>query len=152
MKAKAFLDDYIKIADIHADRLNAGIKEVEKLLPFSEQTFSQLTDTQIAFLDMMTTRFSRLQDIIGAKIFPLILDLLGEDALTFIDKLNKLEKLEFIHDVNWWMTLREMRNQIFHDYPDNYALLAEHFNVFIPYAIELLNFWQDLKKKSKNLK
>ena len=41
---------------------------------------------------MMTTRFGKLQDIIGSKIFPLILNLLEEDAVAFIDKLNKPNK------------------------------------------------------------
>lgn len=50
---------------------------------------------------MMTTRFDKLQNIIGLKIFPIIINLLEEDAVAFIDKLNKLEKLGYIEDTNW---------------------------------------------------
>lgn len=145
MKKKVFLEDYLKIADIHADRLKSGLKKVKTLFPLTPTVFAQLTDENVAFLDMITTRFGKLQDIIGAKIFPLILEILGEDALSYIDKLNKLEKLGIIEDAQWWMKAREIRNQITHDYPDDYGLLSTHFNQMIPVVNDLLNFWSNLK-------
>ena len=147
MKNKSFIADFKKIADIHADRLRASHDEVLKFMPLTASKFAELTTLQDAFLDMMTTRFSKLQDIIGARIFPLILEILGEDAATFIDKLNKLEKLDYISDVDWWMELRELRNQITHDYPDDYEILAKHFCALITSVHELLVFWGELKLK-----
>lgn len=146
-KKQSFLLDYIKIADLHADRLQVAMLEITKLFPINTKTFSLLKKDEIAFLDMTTTRFGKLQDIIGAKIFPLILDILGEDnAPSFRDKLNRLEKLNIIHNANWWMDLREIRNQITHDYLDDYDILSKNFNMLIPIAKQLLVFWDDLKK------
>ncbi|MFN7038088.1 MAG: hypothetical protein ACK4OM_00760 [Alphaproteobacteria bacterium] len=147
MKQEIFLSDYIKIAAIHAERLKSALEEFDNLVPLNVKKLEHMSITQIAFLDMMTTRFSKLQDIIGAKIFPLILEILGEDAHTFRDKLNKLEKLDYIDDASWWMELREIRNQITHDYPNNHAILVEHFNIMIPKAKELLEFWNKLRTK-----
>ena len=100
---------------------------------------------------MMTTRFGKLQDIIGSKIFPIILNLLEEEAVAFIDKLNKLEKLGYIDDANWWIELREIRNKIAHDYPDDHDLICSHLCVFILKAAELIEFWQKLKTKIARL-
>lgn len=145
MKKISFLHDYEKIADIHVRRLMASLEKTDTLFPFTPESLSALTDEQVALLDMMTTRFSKLQDLIGGKIFPLILNILGEDALSFRDKLNTLEKLRIIEDASWWMEMREIRNQITHDYPDNYDILAKHFNQMRPFIQQLLHFWEGLK-------
>ena len=100
---------------------------------------------------MMTTRFGKLQDIIGSKIFPIILNLLEEEAVAFIDKLNKLEKLGYIDDANWWIELREIRNKIAHDYPDDHDLICSHISAVIVKAAELIEFWQKLKTKIARL-
>lgn len=145
-KKQNFLLDYTKIADIHADRLNIAIIKTHKLFPMTSTTLHTLNPENLAFLDMITTRFGKLQDIIGTKILPIVLELLGEtDALSFIDKLNRLEKLNIINSANWWMELREVRNQITHDYPNSYEQLAADFNKLILFANELLKAWLDLK-------
>ena len=150
MKKQLFLADYITMADIQAKRLHQALIELKPLVPFSPEQLELSTVQQVAFLDMLTTRFGKLQDIIGAHIFSLLLELLGEEAPAFIDKLNKLEKLEYIDNANWWIELRKIRNQITHEYPDN-VLLCEHLNAFIPKTQDLLNYWSSLKEKITSL-
>lgn len=149
MRSKQFLKDYIQIADLHALRLRAAITHIQPFMPFKADEFKLFDDQQIAFLDMASTRFGKLQDIIGARIFPFILDSLAEDAPSFIDKLTKLEKLGYLTDSNWWMQLREIRNQVTHDYPDDYDILAVHFNQLLTCSDTLLTYWSDLKKMIK---
>jgi hypothetical protein len=151
MKQKKFLCDFKKIADIHAARLESALKKVSEMIPFTAEKFKDLNDQQIAYLDMVTLRFSKLQDVIGVKIFPLTLEILGEEAPAFIDKLNRLEKLGYIDSTRWWMELREIRNQITHDYPDNYEVLASHFNDFVKKAEELLAFWGNYSREINDL-
>lgn len=151
MKKITFLQDYEKIADIHAQRLQAAVKKTTNLFPFTPQSLSLATDDEVALLDMMTTRFCKLQDLIGAKIFPLILDLHGENAISFRDRLNVLEKLGVIDNAHWWMEMREIRNQVTHDYPDNYDLLSTHFNQMQPFIHKLITFWENLKQYIKTL-
>jgi uncharacterized protein with HEPN domain len=151
MKQKKFLVEYLEIANIHFDRLQKSLFEVKSWAPLTASQFEKLDYNQIAFLDMMTTRFRKLQDIIGARIFPLILEILGEDAPAFIDKLNRLEKLSYLQSASWWMSLREIRNQITHDYPNNYELLSKHCNLFIQKSEELLDYWHLLQLKIKDL-
>jgi uncharacterized protein with HEPN domain len=151
MKKHILLSDYLKVADIHAARLKGALTQAGHWMPLSANTLAQLPLDQVAFLDMMTMRFGKLQDVIGAKIFSLILDVLGEDAASLIDKLNKLEKLGYIEEVNWWMDLREIRNQVMHDYPDDYEAIVSHLSLLVIKAGELLLFWDSLKKKIKAL-
>ena len=151
MNKITLLNEHMKIADIHAKRLAVGLKKILPLCPFAGETCEKLTETELAFFDLTTTRFSKLQDSIGAKIFPLILELLAEDANAFIDKLNKLEKLGYLEDADWWMQIREIRNEISHDYPHDYEILAQQANKFLAAAQELLVFWNDLKIKIQTL-
>lgn len=151
MKQKEFLKSFSEIADIQAKRLQTAIQQVKPLLPFTSTSFKDLDNEHLAYLDMLTTRFSKLQDILGRKIFTLILEILGEEAPAFIDKLNKLEKLGFIEEAHWWITLREMRNQLTHDYPNNYETLATHVNAFIEQAEALCTYWTTLKTKLTTL-
>lgn len=152
MKKQTMLSDYVKVADIHAARLKGALAQTVHWMPLTAESLSTLPLERVAFLDMLTMRFGKLQDIIGAKIFSLILDLLGEDAASLIDKLNKLERLGYIDKVNWWMDLREIRNQVMHDYPDDYDAIFGHLSQLILKADELLNFWEALKIKIAAIK
>lgn len=152
MKKQTLLSDYLKVADIHAARLKGALVQCAHFIPLSAEGLAKLPLEQVAFLDMMTMRFGKLQDIIGVKIFSLMLELLGEDAGSFVDKLNKLEKLGYIDDVNWWMALREIRNQIMHDYPDDYEAIVLHLAMLTTKANELLLFWDGLKHKIATMK
>ena len=151
MKQRSFLAYYANIADIQSTRLKDALIQVNKLLPLFAAVLANLPTDKLAFLDMMTTRFGKLQDIIGYKIFSIILNLLEEEAVAFIDKLNKLEKLGYIEDANWWVELREIRNKIAHDYPDDHDLICSHISVVIVKAAELIEFWQKLKTKIARL-
>lgn len=149
MKKHILLSDYIRVADIHAERLKIALAQCAPLIPLSVDRLATLSPGQIAFFDMMTMRFGNLQDVIGAKIFSLILKMLAEDtnSLSFIDKLNTLERLGYLEDTNWWMDLREVRNQVTHDYPDNYEAIVLHLSMLSTKANELLLFWDALKNK-----
>ena len=58
------------------------------------------------------------QDAMGAKIFRYILEYLDEvTSLPMRDILNRLEKYKFLPDANEWIYIRELRNEIAHDYP-----------------------------------
>lgn len=157
MKSQRLLNDYIKMAEIHAIKLKGALDEATNMQSsLTSSLLPKLVLSQVAFLDMLNLRFSKLQDLIGSKIFPITLDLLKEDALTFIDKLNKLERLGFLtghFNANWWLSLREIRNQLSHDYPDDYELIASHLSILLVKATELLDFWKFFKEKhSQHLK
>lgn len=151
MSKQRFLKDYVHIVDIQAERLGIAYRNIKKMLPLTAKKLQNPSESELAFLDMFSGRFSKLQDLIGNKIFPFIIDIEQETAPSQRDKLNKLEKLGYLEDVHWWDALRDIRNKLAHDYPDDYDLLADDFTVMAGRAEELLNFWEELKKKIKKL-
>ncbi len=70
-------------------------------------------------MDQMIYRFSKLQDTMGRKLFRALLDAVGEweSTMTMIDTLNKLDKYGIL-DLALWQKLRDIRNEIAHNYED----------------------------------
>lgn len=148
MKNKSLLDQEIAICNIHAQRLQLAIEKTTHLQPFSAQILQKLDDIDLGYLELLTNRLAKLQDSIGEKIFKLILQKLKEEVekKSFIDILNRLEKLEILPSAEWWLKLRILRNILTHEYPDNPGFIAENLNNAVVQARKLLEFWQTLQK------
>jgi hypothetical protein len=108
-------------------------------LPFTGSKLTQLSNVDLAILDQFTTRFGKLQDLMGAKLFPAVLELTKEsvELKAFIDKLNHLEKLGAIPSADQWLLMREIRNAFSHDYPDDPDLQAAVLNQGVELARQL---------------
>lgn len=73
----------------------------------------------LAYSDQIIYRFSKLQDCMGAKLFKSVLLYEGENVnKPFLDILNQLEAIDIIN-VDEWFEIRDLRNEIAHDYEDN---------------------------------
>jgi len=68
-------------------------------------------------------RFGRLQDTLGDKLLPLLLSALGENISSVIDNLDRAERLGFIKSADEWMTMRNLRNQMIHEYVEDPVVL-----------------------------
>jgi hypothetical protein len=125
-----FLDSLFKVAKIHADRLSTSIQHLQTKMPLSPRDVEAFTFDDMLLLEMFVNRFSKLQDLMGAKIFKAVIDYAGEstDPMTFIDRLNVLEKLGLIDNTDAWKDLREMRNHLAHEYPDAPETVANYLN------------------------
>jgi hypothetical protein len=124
----------------HADRLAWALQTLKATFPLTPSKLRALSDADHAVIDQFILRFSKLQDAMGARLFPALLDLLQEpgELETFIDKLNRLEKLGAIGSADDWQKFREMRNQFAHDYPDDPELQTSLLNKGYALAIELI--------------
>ncbi len=114
--------------------------QLQPHLPFSKDTLQHLSDVELAILDQFSTRFGKLQDLMGAQLFPAVLELTKEpgDLKTFIDKLYRLEKIGAIDSADDWLLMREIRNAFSHDYPGDPELQAELLNKAFEIAVRLL--------------
>ena len=121
MKATIAYQAAHEICKAHAERLSWAMSEIRSGMPLTPERLKQLTPVELAILDQFIVRFSKLQDVMGAKLFPAVLELTQEqgELSTFIDKLNRLEKIGAIDSSSEWLQLREMRNQFAHDYPED---------------------------------
>jgi len=108
-----------EICDKHILRINEALNDLSGILPLTAESYTLLDSEQIRCLDQFIFRFSKLQDAMGAKIFRYLLEYLDEDvaALPMRDILNRLERFRILPDANEWVYIRELRNEIAHDYP-----------------------------------
>ncbi|PXX95628.1 hypothetical protein [Halomonas sp. LBP4] len=137
----------LEICERHAERLRWAMGTLEHRFPLSPSTLSELTPLDLAVVDQFIVRFSKLQDAMGTKLLPGVLELTQEqgELLTFIDKLNRLEKIGAIASASDWLRLREMRNQFSHDYPDDPEIQASLLNKAFTLAGDLLETLEHVK-------
>ncbi|MCL6102372.1 MAG: hypothetical protein M1292_07765 [Bacteroidetes bacterium] len=107
--------------------------KVGAFIPLNRDNYYSMDDETIGFLDQYIFRFSKLQDTMGSRLFPLTLETLAEPVsdLAFIDILNRLEKLEIIDSAHSWVQLRKIRNDIVHEYPASLIERIEGINILI---------------------
>ena len=125
------LEHIKKELNIHFSRLDMILPELKSYLPFSEQDFNDIE--KIKTIDSFIYRFTKVQDRMGEKFFPLILAELYEykSNMAFIDVLNRLEKLELLESSDAWIEYRKLRNTLTHEYPDNEDEIIEAINLSI---------------------
>lgn len=91
-----------------------------------ERAKSLEKDQELALqVEAFVSRFGRLQDTIGDKLLPQWLKCLGENPAAFIDNLRRAEKLGVLTDAEQWVVLRQLRNQMVHEYIENPVVLSE---------------------------
>ena len=93
--------------------------------------------------EALTSRFARTSDILTQKVLKTLFILLQENIKTIIDAANFLEKLEVIEKADDLLNIREIRNQIAHEYVDS-DIKALFFDV--------LRYVPEIKKIIKNVK
>lgn len=119
----------LKTADLHAQHLTNVIEYLRPIMPLTAEKLGVLTIDEFAYTDAFIMRFSKLQDLMGSKLFTLALDWAEEGPYpNFLDKLHALERLGCIPGAQKWLDLREMRNYLAHDYPDDCERIAHFFN------------------------
>ena len=113
-------------------RHSAHIIEAKEVLPSQIAEYDSLSQLERFALNTLIFRFSKLQDLLGSKVFRVYLDTIGfvvEEA-GFFEILKEIEK-EGIVDIDTWNFLRELRNEIAHDYPEEFDERVEKINLFI---------------------
>jgi hypothetical protein len=106
----------------HFKRFFSACTKLEIFSPFTENTLED--DDLVEHLDQMTWRFVKIQDSIGRRFIPYVVEYNFDsiDGLTFRDMLNKLEKVDVLKSIEW-NKFRILRNDITHIYPDDDKLL-----------------------------
>jgi uncharacterized protein with HEPN domain len=138
---KQKVEDNLKESYTHLNRLESAYKEIEKSysFPISKKEFKAILDdiTLMAFSDQAIYRFSKLQDTMGAKLFKSVLLSQGENVnKPFLDILNQLEKIDIIK-VDEWFEIRDLRNEIAHNYDENEEIAIEVLNTIYKLKDEL---------------
>lgn len=116
---------------------------------YDASTVQKLDKATVRLLDQMAYRFTKLQDTLGEKLLPLLLEVSEEPIAPeapFAEKLQRLERLGFIPSAEQWRALRIARNAIAHEYPDQPDLKAAALNRFVGHTRQLLAFWERVRQ------
>ncbi len=153
MNQHQILLSLLETCKLHAQRLHTALHHLGPFLPMTPQQLSTLKDEEIAYFELLTSRFAKLQDTLGSKVFPCLLKCLMEDVegSTLPDMLARLEKLNLISSMNFWVELRTIRNFVSHEYPGDVALTVHHLNQIHQASLRLLEYWQFLLDRMKTL-
>ncbi|RZI46408.1 hypothetical protein [Candidatus Finniella inopinata] len=146
MTTKTVLFSVLEVCKIHEQRLQTALEYLNPVFPLCESKFLTLNSNDLGQLEILTGRFAKLQDLIGSKVFPLLVQAMEEivKGSSFIDLLEHLEKIELIESVEFWLELRKVRNFVAHEYPDNPKLMVDHLNQIYEATLKLLSYWQGL--------
>jgi hypothetical protein len=125
------LKETFETCDIHLKRMFFAKSKVENMIPLTFDSYYSLSNESISFLDQFIYRFSKLQDVMGSRLFPFLLEALAEstEKMAFIDVLNRLERLGIIESAQSWLLLRKIRNDISHEYPSSLSERLEGINL-----------------------
>ena len=125
---------------VHIKLMTFAKSKVGAFIPLSSDNYYLMDEETSGFLDQYIFRFSKLQDSMGSRLFPLTLEALAEPVadMAFIDILNRLEKFEVLDSAFSWVQLRKIRNDIADEYPASLMERIEGIN-FLFDKLEVLN-------------
>ncbi|MEA2050632.1 MAG: hypothetical protein U9O56_07875 [Campylobacterota bacterium] len=116
---------------------------------YDQFTFNSLKPEKRAILDAYLKRFASIQDFLGAKIFSLLLEVAGIPNTKMSEVLSNIEKENIIDSLENWIELREVRNELEHDYPeelqealDDLKYCIDSFYKIESYYLNSLNFFK----------
>ena len=126
--------------------MNFAYENISHLFTVDTKKISQLKKEEITFIDQFIYRFSKLQDALGQKLFKTVLINLDEEVTnkSSIDIFNRLEQLEIIKDYDKWKLLRDLRNELAHEYEEDEHEAAEKINLIISKKPELEKYLTDI--------
>jgi len=116
-------------------------KLVDKADIYTPTNFNALKIEDKAILDAYLKRFSSVQDFLGAKIFSPLLDIAGINSGKMSEVLFVIEKEGIIDSLDHWIELREVRNELEHDYPDNLEAALQDLKFCINSFASLENYY-----------
>ncbi len=132
----------------HADALQDALQDMQRRA-IGVDDYTHLSKEDRRLLDQFAYRYTRLQDDMGAKLVPAVLKALGEDVapMSALDRFARLEQLGWLPSADEWLSLRQVRNQFAHDYPDSPIERFERLQAAIQAATQLMAVLTRFKSK-----
>ena len=133
------LDLQMQTLKAYHDRLLVvGVKKAESLEESSLQ-------------DAYLKRFASVQDYLGSKIFPMLVQVAGLPGVKMTEVLENLEKEGVLESVEKWAELRALRNDLDHDYLEKPELGLRTLNIVLEKFNQLYSIFQNVDRFSQKL-
>jgi uncharacterized protein with HEPN domain len=79
---------------------------------------SEYTENEYEAFESLTARFARATDILTQKVLKTFFQIIQENFHTFLDVADLAEKFEIVEKAETLIVLRDLRNQIAHEYEE----------------------------------
>jgi len=146
---KLKLEKYFHECDKHLQRINEAYEELQIFIPMTVKEYTELNKEQVQATDQYLFRFAKLQDTMGDKIFKLLISMYEDNfsQKTFIDILHTLEKIGYLHSAKEWINLRQIRNNISHQYDDEPEYMSQAINEIVNNKVIIEKIYNGIKSK-----
>jgi hypothetical protein len=133
---------------MHHEALREALVDLDQS-DLTEKMLQNLDKEQRRLLDQFAYRYIRLQDDMGNRLMKSVLLALGEDiaAMPVIDRLNRLEQLEWLPLAEEWIELRKIRNDFTHEYPETIQQRLASIQLAIQSARRISDLLDVFRKK-----
>ena len=110
--------DQLAILDENVNALQDSIKWLKRSFRICDENYKTetLSDEAMDAFEGLTSRFSRVVDILFSKVFRSIAYLEKGETLSWIDSLLLMEKIGIINSTEDARLIKELRNDIVHEY------------------------------------
>lgn len=135
----AFLEYNLETCLRQKKHLELSLKDVQRLLKEHKGLPTQLTSEEQKNLDVFLFRFSRLQDILGGKVFRGLVRATLEQAESMLDVMHKMEKYGVLDNTDDWRRIRDTRNDVTHDYALETQDVVAKIQELVAFTPELLS-------------
>lgn len=142
-KAQARLQFLVRVVGKESRHLATTDQRLFKSLFTRDVALRLEADPDLAErVEAFVGRFGRLQDTVGDKLLPALLAALGEHVGAAMDNLDRAERLGLIGSADDWLAMRNLRNQMVHEYvedPDVLSSALQSGHDFVASMIEAAN-------------
>ena len=146
------LEKYFIISKKHIEKILNTKKTTKDLFPLDIDTLKNLSETKQDKIDVLIFRFSKLQDLLGKKIFKNILEYSGFNTnISFLEILSELDK-ESLINIDTWLELRDIRNAIAHEYPEEEETVVNELNFIYENVDYLISITHKLEEYFNEIK
>lgn len=143
------LESYFSEAQKHIQL----IQDAREVITLPIVDYEKLSKIEKFAINTLIFRFSKLQDLIGSKIFRAFLEFnkFDTEEKSFLVILKEVEK-EGIVDIDTWDEFRKIRNHVAHEYPgdeeealQSIELLIEKSSILIDVALKLRDRFYEIR-------
>ena len=110
--------DQVAILNENIDALQDAMKWLKRSFHICDENYNtdELTDEAMDAFEGLTSRFSRVVDVLYSKVFRSLAYLEKGEPLSWIDTLLLMEKTGIINSTEDARLIKELRNDIIHEY------------------------------------
>ncbi len=147
-KKRTRIEQVLNECSKHIERLEFAKEKMKSTFPLTARKYENLKNEQVVYIDQYLFRFAKLQDAIGQKLMKALLEFTGESAQSksFRDLFERLEQIGVIKDFDKWNSLRELRNELAHEYADEISENVNKLNTIYKMDKALIKYFNQIEK------